>query len=114
MVEIRGSSKKALLNLELSTFNMPPSGEILVLGKRSPIGPQAAKRMLDTVAPDQFELIQPEDDLISGILVKKYLFLRADRDTLVKAIVEESKPIMSDQCMIKIACDISVAVRREI
>ena len=114
MGETSGKSRKVQLSMELSTFNIPPSGEVLVLGKRAAIGPQAAKRMLDTVAPDQFELIQPEDELIDGILVKKYLFLRADRDSLVKAIVEDSRAIMSDQCMIRIKCDIAVSIKREI
>jgi len=107
-------SRNAILDVELSTFNIPPSGEILVLGKRAPIGPQAAKRLLDTAAPDEFELIQPGDDLIDGVLVKKYLFLRADRESLIKAILEESKAIMTEQSMITIKCDIRIAIRREI
>ena len=106
--------KKTIADMELSTFEIPPAGEILVLAKRCPIGPQAAKKMVDTVAPNQFELIPLEDDLISGILVKKYLFLRADRESLLKAIVEESKAIMSPLCMIRIKCDIAVTVKREI
>jgi len=107
-------SRKALLDMELSTFEIPPSGEALVLAKRCPIGPEAAKRMLDSVAPGQFELIQPGDDLIDGILVKKYLFLRTDKESLIKTILEEAKAIMGDECMIRIRCDIRVAVRREI
>ena len=114
MAKTSGRSRRTLLNMELSTWSLPPSGEVLLLGKRCALGPQAAKRMLDTVAPDQFELIQPEDDVIDGILVKKYLFLRADKDTLIKAILEESKAIMNDESMITIKCDISVAIRREI
>ena len=114
MEKITGRSRKAILNMELSTFNIPPSGDVLVLAKHCPIGPQPARRMLDTVSPDQFELIELKDDLIDGILVKKYLFLRADKDSLVKAILEDSKAIMSDQCMMSIKCDIAVAVRREI
>ena len=114
MVKASGRSKKAMLDMELSTFIIPPAGEVLVLGKCAAIGPQAAKRMLDTVAPDQFELIQPEDEVIDGILVKKYLFLRADRDSLIKAILEESRAIMSGQCMISIKCDIAVSIKREI
>ncbi len=109
-----GRSRKALLDMELSTFDIPPSGEILVLGKRCAIGPQAAKRMLDTVAPDQFELVQLGDDMIDAVLVKKHLFSRADKEPLIKAIVEESKAIMTNQCMITIKCDIRVAVKREI
>jgi len=107
-------SRRVALDMELSTFAIPPSGEVLVLGKRCAIGPQAAKRMLDTVSPGQFELIELDDDVIDGILVKKYLFLRADKETLIKAIIEESKPIMTDQSMITIKCDITVAVKREL
>ena len=65
-------TKKVVLNMDLSTFEIPPAGEALVLGKRSPIGPEAAKRMLDNAAPEEFELIQPEDDVVDGMLVRKF------------------------------------------
>ena len=107
-------SKRVLLNMDLSTFEIPPAGEVLVLGKRSPIGPEAAKRMLDITAPEEFELIQPEDDVIDGILVKKYLFLRADRESLMKAIMEEAKAILGERDMIHIKCDVTVGIRREL
>lgn len=100
--------------MEFTTFKIPPSGDILVLGKRCAIGPRAAKRMLDTVAPDQFELLQPEADLIDGILARKQLFSMVDRDALINTLVEELKPIMSDQCMITIKCDIKVKISRAI
>jgi len=106
--------RRSIVDMQISTFEIPPAGEILLVTKRCPIGPEAAKRMLDTVAPDQFELIRPVDDLIDGILIKKDLFLRADKELLVKAILEEAKPIISPQCMITIKCDIVVIVRREI
>ena len=109
-----GGSRKALIDLELSTFEIPPSGDILALGKRCPIGQQAAKKMLDTVAPGQFELIDLEDDLIEALLVKEYLFLRANKEKLVNAVVEEAKAIMGQECMIRIRCEISVTVKREI
>lgn len=114
MKEKSGGSRKALIDLELSTFEIPPSGDILVLAKRCPIGRQAAKKMLDTVAPGQFELIDLEDDLIEALLVKKYLFLRANKERLISAVVEEAKAIMGPECMIRIRCEISVTVKREI
>jgi len=107
-------SKKALINMELETFKIPPSGEVLVLGKNCPIGPQAAKRMLDSVAPNQFELVQVEDDIIEAIFCKKYLFLRAERERLVKTIIEEAKAIMGSDCMVKIKLEVTVTVKREL
>jgi len=112
--ETRERSKKVVLNMDLTTFEIPPAGEALILGKHSSIGPEAAKRMLDNAAPEEFELIQPEDDVIDGILVKKYLFLRANKESLTNAIIEEAKAIMSDRDMICLKCDVIVGIRREL
>ncbi len=105
-------TKKSMVSMELSTFKIPPAGDILVLGKRCPVGAQAAKVMLDTVASGQFELIRPEDDLIEGVLVKKCLFSRADKESLIKAILEESRAVMDSQCMLRIKCEVTVKVER--
>jgi hypothetical protein len=94
--------KKEVVSMEFATFDIPPAGDVLVLGKRSPMGPQAAKKMLDTVAPGQFELVQSEDDFIEAILIKKCLFSRTEKEPLIKAIVEESKAIMDSHCMVRI------------
>jgi len=115
MMENRSErTKKVVLNMDFSTFEIPPAGEALVIGKRSPIGPEAAKRMLDNAAPEEFELIRPEDDVIDAVLVRKDLFLRADKESLTKAIIEEAKAIMGERDMIRLKCDVIVGIRREL
>jgi len=106
--------KKALLSLELSTFKIPPAGDILVLGKSCPIGPKAALKMLNTVAAGKFELIRPSNKVVDGVLIRKQLFLRADKKSLINAIVEDASPMMSGECMLSIKCDIAVKMTREI
>lgn len=112
MKEKRERIKKGIIDMEISSFEIPPSGDVLVLGKRCPIGSQAAKRMLDTVAPGQFEFVPMEDDTVEAIFVKKNLFLSAKREALIGAIMEEIKPIMSLECMMKIKCEVSIRVQR--
>lgn len=107
-------TKKVVLNMDLSTFEIPPAGEALVLGKHSAIGPEAAKRMLDNAAPEEFELIPMDDGVIEGILVKKHLFIRAEKELVIKAIMEEAKAIMSERDMICLKCKVTVGVTREI
>ncbi|MFH2085110.1 MAG: hypothetical protein ABII20_07295, partial [Candidatus Omnitrophota bacterium] len=58
MKKVSVKRKKAILNMELSTFKIPPAGDILVLGKSCAIGPTAALKMLNTVAHRKFELIR--------------------------------------------------------
>jgi len=107
-------TKKVVLNMDLSIFEIQPAGEALVIGKRSPIGSEAAKRMLDNAAPEEFELIRPEDDVIDAILVRKDLFLRANKGLLVNAMLEEAKAIMGARDMIRLKCDVIVGIRREL
>ena len=107
-------SKVAKVSMELSTFEIPPSGDVLVLGKRCPIGAHAAKKMLDTIAPKQFDLIKLEDDIIEAVLVRKYLCARVEKVALVKTIVEEGKLLMGNTCMLSIKCNIKVLINREI
>ena len=107
-------SKAVKISMELSTFEIPPSGDVLVLGKRCPIGAHAAKKMLDTVAPKQFELITLEDDIIEAVLIRKYLFARAEKKALVRTIVEEGKMVMGDTCMLSVKCNIKVLINREL
>ncbi|MFH1957376.1 MAG: hypothetical protein ABIJ15_02745 [bacterium] len=114
MKKVFFKSKKALVNMELSTFEIPPAGDILVLGKRCPIGPQAAQKMLNTVAAHRFELVRPRSRAIDGILIRKHLFLRADRASLVNTIIDETSAIMSEECMLSIKCEIKVRISREI
>ena len=107
-------SKTAKVSMELSTFEIPPSGDALVLGKRCPIGAHAAKKMLDTIAPKQFDLIKLEDDIIEAVLVRKHLFARAEKEALVRTIVEEGKMLMGDTCMLSVKCNIRVSINREL
>ena len=107
-------NKSTTVDMEMSTFEIPPAGDILVLAKHCPIGQQAAKRMLNAVAPNQFEFVQVEDDIIETIAVKKYLFLRAEKESLIKAIVRDAKTIMGPKCMVTIRCRITVRIKSEI
>lgn len=114
MKEEAQRAKKSSIDMRFQTFQIPPAGEVLVLAKECPIGALAAKKMLDTVAPTQFELIQCDDDLVDGILLKRFLLRRTNKEALVNAIMEEAKQIMGPTCMLSINCDISVRISREL
>ncbi len=106
--------RKSIVDMELSTFEIPPSGDVLILGKRCPIGPEGAKRMLDSVAPDQFECVLLNEENVDAIFCKKHLFLRVEKERLIKAIKEEANAIMGPECMIRMRCDVTVTVKREL
>lgn len=108
-------SKKSRVTLDVTSFQLPPYGDVLVLGRDSQIGPEAAKRMLDYAAPNQFEMQRIEnDEVIEAMLFKRHLTLRMDKDKLVRLLLEEVKPVMSSTCMLTVRCDIVLTIMREV
>jgi len=107
-------SRRTMLTMEMSTFELPPSGDILVLAKRCALGPEGAKRMLDSVAPGQFEFVKVDDEIIDAIFCRNNLFLRAEKEALIRVVVEDCKSIMSPQCMIAVQCETIVSIKREL
>ncbi len=107
-------SRKVHLDMEISLFNVPPCGDVLVLAKHAPVGPKAAKKMMDTICPGLFELVEIEDDIVEALIVKRQLFLMADKQSIVKAVLDETKAFISPQLMVKVDLDIKIAVSKSI
>lgn len=106
--------KKTTIDMELSVFEIPPAGDVLVLARHCPIGQEAARRMLEAVAPDQFEFIEMDDEIVETIVVRKHLLLRVEKKRLLKAILEEAKPIMGPNCMLTIRCSVKISVKKDL
>ena len=111
---LQKKEKRIDVEMVLSEFEIPPVKDALVIGKTAAIGQNAAKRMIEAVAPEQFNLIPIEDDVIEAIFVKKTVSQMVPEEPLTDLIVAEVKPIMIDSMIIKVAFQISVAVKTTI
>ncbi|WP_347490297.1 hypothetical protein [Desulfoscipio sp. XC116] len=107
-------NKKANLQIRFSEFDLPPMQDLLLIGKRAPIGPEATRRMINALAPGQYEVILIENSNIEAIAVKTSLFNWIPRDTLIKTILEEGIKLTSAQSLIKAKLEISVSVFKEV
>ena len=106
--------KKIDVEMVLSEFEIPPIKDCLVIGKASPIGKNASKRMIEAVMPEQFNLISIEDDVIEAVFVKKTISQMVPEEQLKDLIMAEAKPIMLDNMIIELKCQISVTVKTTI
>lgn len=82
------SNKKAEVTMRLSEFEMPPMQDILIVGNKAPIGPEAAKRMVDVLSPDQYTIVKMEHPFIEAIVLRKGLLSMLPQEKLIKLILE--------------------------
>ena len=98
-------TKKVSVQMGISIFKIPPCEDILVIGKKAPIGKNAAMKMLECCAPDQFELIEVENSLIDALVIKKGFTKLIGKNQLTKTIIEEVSSLMEEKSILHIGLE---------
>lgn len=108
------SSKKAEITMRMSEFEMPPMQDALIVGRRAAIGPEAARRMVDILSPDQYEIIKVDHTAIEAIVVRKALLNILPRERLIAHLLEEGGKIADESMIVKAQVSIVIQVSKSI
>ncbi|WP_240986924.1 hypothetical protein [Acididesulfobacillus acetoxydans] len=100
--------------MHLSEFEMPPMQDVLIVGRNAPIGPEAAKRMVDVLSPDQYKVIKIDHPVIEAIVVRNALINMIPEERLTEFILEEGERIVDASMIIKAHVGITVHVSKSI
>jgi len=107
-------TRKANIIMRLSEFEMPPMQDVLIVGKRAPIGPDAAKRMVDVVSPEQYKIIKIDHPMIEAVVIRKILLNILEEEKLLEVIMEEGGKIANDYSIIKAQVNITLEVSKSL
>ncbi|MBF8983240.1 hypothetical protein IZY60_06800 [Lutibacter sp. B2] len=108
------STKKADINIRLSEFEMPPMQDVLIVGKRAPIGSEAARRMVDILSPDQYEIVKIEHPVVEAMIIRRGLLNILPQDRLIELIMEEGGKIANESTIIRAQINITIEVSKSI
>ncbi|WP_371366487.1 hypothetical protein SRRS_08280 [Sporomusa rhizae] len=108
------SSKKVELSMRLSEFEIPPMQDVLIIGKKAPIGSEAAKRMVNILSPDQYEIKKLEHPSIEAIVIRKSLLNMLPQDKLISLVLEEGEKIANETMIVKVQLNITIIVSKSI
>ena len=107
-------TKRAEINMRFSEFEMPPMQDVLIVGKMAPIGPEAARIMVDILSPDQYEIVKVEHDYVEAIVVRRTLLNMVPQEKLISIIMEEGGKIANESMIIKVQINIALNVSKSI
>lgn len=106
--------RKAEISLRFSEFEIPPIQDVLLVGRRAPVGPNAVRRMVDVMSPEQYDIIGVEDGPIEAVVIRKSLLNILPRDKLLPLILDEGKRIADESSIIKAQVEISILIKRTV
>jgi len=106
------STKKAAIDLRISEFEVPPMQDVLIVGKQAPIGPEAARRMVDILSPDQYDIIKVKHPSIEAVVIRKALYRMLPKEKIVDIMLEEGEKVVDETMIIKMQVNISLQISR--
>jgi len=108
------SSRKATISLKISEFEVPPMQDLLIIGRKAPIGPEAVRRMAQALSPEQFALVKMDHPKIEAVLLRNSLLQMIDEKVLMNIILEEAERMISDTMVLRSELKIAISVQREV
>jgi len=108
------SSKKAEIIMRITEFEMPPMQDALIVGRKAPIGPEAARHMVDVLSPGQYEIVKAEHEAIEAIVVRKSLFNMLPKEKLIALLMEEGSKVANESTIVKAQVNIVLHVSKSI
>jgi hypothetical protein len=107
-------SRKATLSLKISEFEVPPMHDLLIVGKKAPIGPEAVRRMSEAISPGQFTLLEFDHPRIEAVLIRNSLLQMLDQNVLMNIIMDEAEHLILDTMVLRSELKIEVSILREV
>ncbi|WP_072916699.1 hypothetical protein [Desulforamulus aeronauticus] len=104
--------RKAELSIRLSEFELPPMRDVLLVGKKAPIGPEAVRRMVDALSPDQYEIVRISHPVFEAVVLKKSIMKLIPKEKLLPIILEEGERMATDNTLLKVQVNIVIQVNR--
>jgi len=106
------SMRKAEMIIRLSEFEIPPMQDALLVGKKAPIGPEAVRRMVDAVSPEQYEVIRLEDRVFEAAVVKKSLLNLLPLEKFLPVLLEEGERVADEKSVVKAQLNVVIQINR--
>lgn len=106
--------RKAEISIRLSEFEIPPMQDVLVVGRKAPIGPEAVKRMVEALSPEQYVVVNLDHEIFEAVVLKKSLLKFIPQEKLLPIILEECSAVATDDSVIKAQLSIVVQVNRAV
>ncbi|WP_338091191.1 hypothetical protein [Pelotomaculum isophthalicicum] len=111
---LNDSGRKAQISIILSEFEIPPIQDVLLIGKKAPVGPEAVQRMIDVLSPEQYEVLQVNEGPFEAVVIRNSLSRLITREKLLSIILNEGCKVASETAVLKAQVDIVLNINVEV
>lgn len=94
--------RKYSVQLSFEEIHLPPFDDILILGKKIPQGKHGVLKSFEFLLPNEFEVIEIDDEMVEPIFIYKKVFKKMDKEDIIKILKDKVFPFMSEREVLKV------------
>lgn len=106
------ANRTAEVRLRLSEFEIPPMQDALLVGRRAPIGPEAARRMVDALSPEQYQILRIDHEVFEAVVIRKILLNLMPQDKLLALLLDEGSRVGTVDSVLRVQVNIEILVSK--
>lgn len=95
-------SLKYSVNLSFEEIKLPAFQDILVLAKNSPHGVIGISKSFELLAPNGFEIIKIEHDIVEALLINKRILAKISSERILKILKDKVFNFISEGEILKV------------
>ena len=108
MKDIPSRKKKYTVNMICRSAMLPPVRDVLVIGKKTPVGAKGVVEAMQAMTPGMFRHITVDHPVIDSLLVRESDLRKIPERHLVAEILECAEGIMDESDALSIDLDVQV------
>jgi hypothetical protein len=103
-------SRRINLQLRFTRYEVPPLRDVLIVGKRAPIGANSISRAFEELSPGTFTLVKVEHPVVEAVLIRSSDLRKLPQQNLLSRLLQQADLIMDESDTLHVALDFELII----
>lgn len=103
------SGVRYTIDLNFEEVRLPPFQDILILGKNCPQGKIGLSKSFELLIPNEFEIIEIDDDKVEAIFVSRRIIKKIAREKIISVLTKKVFPFISEGELLRVSFKVNIS-----
>jgi hypothetical protein len=100
--------------MSFSAFENPIVDDVLLIGRKAPIGQEAMRRLISAIAPEEYEIVTLDHPTFEEESIKRALLKAIPREKLLPLLLGEGEGLATETAIVRVRVSFAANISREV
>lgn len=107
-------ARRVDVSMSFSAFENPMVDDVLLIGRKAPIGQEAMRRLISAVAPEEYEIVALDHPTFEAASIKRTLLKAIPKEKLLPLLLDEGERLATETAIVRVRVSFAASISREV